>query len=374
MTETIPGVNVEVADEPTLGPGAPTNTDTTFLISTDTDAPVDPEEITSPAQAREAYVDAPNLHAAVDSILNEATTQFGGSKVIAVKLGAGEDALTDMLAKLPKTLGPGQIVAPAIQASADIIAVSEFALDTKRVYLANGPAGASDAALATLADTIIDSGKGRNTALFKDTAIIPGFGGGGTRTVPWSVVEAGLIARNDLLTGNPNLAAAGDQGICVYALGIDDQASDAEMTTLNGAQVNVARAPANGAPRAYGYRTLADLDILPQWFDLGGSRTVMDLLAHSASSSERIMFGQIDSTGGLLAKWNGLLATRCLQLLKLGALYGNALTAFKVDTGPVLNPVSQQAEGRLRAALKLKTSPYAEALDITIIRQPITAA
>jgi hypothetical protein len=370
MSTTVPGIEATIVDEPNVGPGAPTATDTLFLISADTAAPAVPTEISNATQMRVDYPTGTTLWAEVDAFLNESATPAGGSRVIAVQLVSGLSGLADTLALLPASLGPGQVVAPTIVAASDHADIAEWALATNRTFLANGPSAATDAALITIASTIQASGFGRCAGLFADTAIIPGVGAS-TRQVPWAVVAAGIIARNDILTGNPNLAPAGNRGIAVYALGILDERTDAEMTTLNAAAVNVARAPVGGAPRTFGFKSLADPDTLPQWVQLTGYRVVMDILANSAAASGSILFDQLDAKGLTLAKWHGLLATRCLELLRVGALFGNELTAFTVDTGPGLNSPAQIALGRAQAGIKLKTSPYAEQLDIAITKQPI---
>jgi len=366
----VPGVNVAVVEEPALGPGAPTDTSTTFLLTADANGPATATRITSPDQARADFPTATTLHAEVDAIQREGRSETGVPLVQAIKLDTAVGGLQTTLDKIPATLGPGQVVAPAVVASADIITVGEWAWTSNRVFIANAAADATDAQLSTLAAAVIASGNGRNVALFADAAIIPGIGAS-TRQVPWSLVQAGIIARNDLRTGNPALAAAGDNGIAVYALGLLAERNDVSMTTLNAAKVNVARAPFGGAPRGYGYRTLADLAVLPQWWDLGGSRVVMDVRSNSASSSERILFAPFDSGGQTLAKWNGLLSDRCLELLRVGALFGNPVDAFTVDTGVALNPTASLAAGRGRATIRLKTAPFAESLDVSIVRQKI---
>jgi hypothetical protein len=368
----IPGVTVDVVDEPIVSGGIPTATDRAFLLTADVNAPATPTLVTNPAQALSTWPTATTMLAELDALLRESNGRAGLTQVQVVKIPTGTGALAATLALLPADMGPGQIVAPSVVLAADQALIAQHAWTTNRIYLANGPANATDSALATLAAALIDTGYGRNTGLFADYAVIPGTGAS-TRTVPWAVIEAGLIARNDLTTGNPNLAAAGVQGIAQYALGLSAERSDAAMATLRTAQVNVARRIASGAPRAYGYRTLADLDLLPHWWDLSGSRTVMDVRAHSAADSEAIAFGQLDPDNLLLDKWNGVVSKRCLELRRDGALFGTPDAAFKVDTGPLINPLSELQAGRAHLSVRLKTSPFAEALGITIARQPITA-
>lgn len=374
MPDVIPGVEVVVVDEPALGPGAPTDTSTAFLLTADAGAPAAPALITSPAQMRIDHPSATTMWGEVDAIIGEGRTVLGAPKVWAVKIASGASGLANTLALLPRSKGPGQVGAPSIVTATDIALIDEWAWDSNRVYFANGPAAAADSALITLWDTIKSSGSRRNTALFADVAIIPGVGAT-TREVPWALVEMGLAARNDLNTGNPNLAAAGDQGVCVYTLGIKAERTDAAMTTLEAEQINVARAPYGGAARGYGWQTGADLDLHPQWWDIGGSRVVMDVRANAAATSDHVLFQQIDGEGNLIAKWNGMLSKRLLELKRAGALFANSEDiGFRVDTGANFNPLENLALGRLRAGIRLKTSPHVKAIDISLTRLPITAA
>jgi hypothetical protein len=218
MSTTVPGIEALIIDEPNVGPGAPTATDTLFLISSDTAAPTVATTIDNTTHMRADYPTGTNLWAEADGFLHESATPAGGSRVVAIKLATGGTGLADTLALLPASLGPGQVVAPPVVAATDHAVIAQWALATNRTFLANGPTSASDSALVTIASTVQSSAYGRSTALFADTAIIPGVGAS-TRQVPWSIIAAGIIARNDILTGNPNIAPAGNRGVAVYALG-----------------------------------------------------------------------------------------------------------------------------------------------------------
>jgi len=371
----IPGVEVDVIDEAAEN-AVPTATDPQFLITTDPNAPTVPTVFKRAKQAQEAFPTAAEMLKSTDALFGE-----GAQKVTVVGHTSSVD-LAAALAKLPRDLGPGQVVAPAAVTTADIDVVADWVGDTKRVYFANGPAGATDAALVTLAGAVIALGHGRYTHLSADTAIIPG-AGGVTRQVPFAVVQSGIVSYNDLKPGggNPNVAAAGipgddgHNGVCRYAIGVTAERTDAARETLIDAQVNTAKS-IGGPLRSYGYRTLADLDDLPQWWHMGGSRTVMDVVAHSQAESEAVVFGQIDGDQTLEDWWNTLLSKRLLELRRRGALFakdkfGNKRKPFSVDTGPVVNPVSQLAEGIVKAEVKLYTSPHAEALTVEIANRQL---
>lgn len=365
----IPGVDVLVEDEEIIA-RLPTATDTVFLLTGDTNGPATPTLVASAETVRDDFPTATTMIAETDTLFGE-----GARQVYLLKVDVA--SIATPLALLPADLGPGQVVAPPAVTATVIEAIATWAFATNRVYLANGPSGAADSAMVTLATAIVDSGDGRNTGLWADTAVIPG-AGETTRTVPWSVVVAGLIARNDLRPGggNPNLAAAGVNVLPQYAVGVSDERTDAERETLNDAQVNTAKTVA-GQLRNYGYRTLADLDALPQWWDLGGARTLMDLRAHIRSAGEDAVFGQIDGRASVEDRVNGIATSRCLTLLEKGALFagnderGNPVEPFTVDTSRAINPLSQVAQGLVKLRVGLRTSPYLEHLEATLVKQRI---
>lgn len=364
----IPGVDVAVEDEEVIA-RLPTATDTIYLLTADTDGPTTPTLVDSAAQVRADFASADDMIAEADALFGE-----GAARVYLLKISDALD-ITTTLDKLPADLGPGQVVAPSLVTATDIGETASWAFATNRVYLPNGPDGATDAQLVTLASAVIAAADGRFTGLWADTAIIPG-AGGTTREVPASLIVAGMIARNDLRPGggNPNLAAAGANVLPQYALGVTAERTDAETQALNEAQVNTFRTVA-GQLRNYGFRTLADLEERPQWWDLGGARTVMDVRAHTRSATEDSVFAQIDGQGSAEDRVNGLISRRCLELERLGALFtgaddkGNPVRSFTVDTSRAVNPVAQVAQGRVKARVSLKTSPYLEHLEVTIVKQ-----
>lgn len=368
MTPVLIGTEITVVDElPAVA--APTATDHLFLIHTAADTVV---TVRSAADARTAFAGETELVALTDAFFGE-----GGARLTAVPLAAGGDGSAQLLAALalvPADLGPGQVIAPEITVAAQMAALADWAYATNRIYIPDGPAGSTDAALTTLAAALAGSGGARFTAPEADRLVIPGLASGTTRTVPASVVKAALIARNDIATGNPNLAAAGlTNARCRYVLGIVNERGQTARDDLAEAGVNAFRTLYGQAIVPYGYRTVAGAS-LPLWWDLSGSRTVMAVRAREAAVAERVQFGQIDAEGGFLAAYQTSLAAELKELQRLGALFGTGtVPGYRVEAGFAVNPRADLAAGRVRARIRLKTSPFAEHLDIAITRRPITA-
>jgi len=364
------GVELAIADDP-AGVGAPTATDTGFLLhsTTQVGAPATMQKVRSPAHAREIYPLEPALQASIDAWFGA-----GGSRLYVMKLGTDELAAANAF---DPTLGPGQLMAPEVVLTADQVPLRDWAWDNNRIYVAQGADGATQAALTTQADALTDIEGGRFSMLEADILRIPGLAPGSTRDVGASVVKAALIARSDRITGNPNLAAAGNHtpgagGETRYVLGIKNERSTTVQKALAQAQVNSFRTVA-GRVRSYGFWTLADLDALPHWWDMGGSRTVMAVRAREQAVAEEMMFGQVAADGAFLDKYKGALSGVLSEFQRLGAIYGTDNDpGYAVDVGIGVNPLENVAAGLITAVITLRTSPFAAALKITLTRRAIT--
>lgn len=366
------GVELTVADDPTTGV-APTATDTGFLIHSlaASGSPAGAQEIKNAAQAHQLYPGEAAVLAHADAFFG-----VGGGRLFVIPLVGGDVA--DATALITPQMGPGQMSAPEVVAATDQSVLRDFAWNTNRIYLPDGPDGADEAAMTALSTALISS-EGRNSGLWGDILLIPGVAPGSTREVAASIVVAGLIARSDRNTGNPNLAAAGNHtpgagGASDYILGIKAERPFDEIQRLAQAQVNSFRT-VNGQVRNYGFWTLADLDTLPQWWDLSGSRLIMALRAEESAVAEEMMFGQVAADGLFLDKYKGALSGVLAKYQRMGAIYGNAQKpGYNVDVTTAVNPVANLAQGKVTAQITVMASPFAAELGITITRRAITSS
>jgi hypothetical protein len=364
------GVTLNIVDEPEAA-AAPTQTDTAFLIHAVAGSGAPSQEVTevrSSGEARDLYPNDPPLTAITDTFFG-----IGGGRMFVSPLKG--TALAAAEAFVP-AYGPGQLIAPTTRATADQKALRDWAWDNNHIYLASASVTgvATQAQLDTQADGLI-SAEGRFSSLWGDVIEMPGLAGGSTRNVDGAVVEAALIARSDIMTGNPNLAAAGNHtpgaaGQVDSAVGILADRGLDEIRSLANSQVNTFRT-INNRVRAYGYWTLADLATLPQWWDLSGSRTIMAIRAREEAVAEELMFGQIAADGIFLDRYQASLAAVCAEFQRMGAIYGtDKQPGYRVDVSA--NPTSSLATGLVKASVIVKTSPFAAALQINLIRRAIT--
>lgn len=364
-------VVVQVVDEPTPVV-APTATDTAFLLARVQSAGADEfAKFGRPADAREAYPTDDAIHAYVDTLFGEGT-----GTVYLSDLDAGFDDALDLF---PPELGPGQVVAPGVTGTAasasggDVGALADWAWENNRVALLNGAVNATDAALINAADDVIGAEGGRNAAIWADWLVIPGFAGSPPRQVPASLVVAGMISRNDKASGNPGLAAAGEQGVPNYARGIVAERTKPARDALNANQVNTFKTLFGQQVRNYAFLSLADLDRLSHWWDLSGARVVMSVRAREAAVAESFMWKQIDGQHILLDRYEGALRGELKALWDLGALFGEAdRPAYSINISAAVNPLEQLQEGEVHAEIRLRTSPPVRRLNINIVRRQLT--
>ena len=298
-------------------------------------------------------------------------TLTGGTDPTTPATGA---ALVTALAALPATLGPGQVLAPGRSANADQAAVLAHAAASNRFALLDGALSANVQSLQSAAALLRGATQDRYGMLWGPWAVIPGVAPGTTRTVPWSAIEAGLIARNDL-AGNPNQAAAGPWGQTQYAVGLTQTFTTADMQAALYSGVCTARS-VYGTIEAYAFRSLSDPAGNNQaWVQANHGRLAMAIVADGEATGEAFVFSQIDGRGLDIAAFGGALAGDLIRFYNAGALYGDDPTeAFVVNVGPSVNTIAKIADGILSAVVSVRMSPHAELVQITIVKQPVTVS
>jgi hypothetical protein len=300
--------------------------------------------------------------------------------VAAAALTGGNDdraSITDTqwqaaLDAITSDYGPGQVAAPGRTTDPGHVQIVNHAGAMRRVALLDAPDTATVATLQASA-TGARSGSQRFAAMFAPWDIYPGVIGGTTRLVPPSARIAGTIARNDGAGLGPNDAAGGDLGVSLQAVGLSQASwTDAQRGTLNTAGVNVTRMMFGGI-RTYGWRSLVDPVTDALWRNFGHARLYMGIAARGAVMAEAFMFDKIDGQGKKISEFNSVLAGMLLDYYTNGDLYGlTPQEAFSVDTGPAVNTPTTLSNDELHAVLNVKMAPYAEMVQIEIVKRAIT--
>jgi len=203
--------------------------------------------------------------------------------------------------------------------------------------------------------------------------IYPGPASGTTMLVPYSAVQAGIIARADATTGNPNEAAAGSNGESLAALGLAVDFDNDTREMLNDLGVTLPKMMRSGVMRTYGTRTVAGPD-QPNWLWFPGSRTILAMAHEFDTAAEEFVHRQIDGQRRLFTRLEVALGGICLDYFNMGALYGDQPEdAFSVDTTSV-NTTATIANGEVHAIVRVRVSPPGEWVVIEIQKTPLAQA
>ena len=272
------------------------------------------------------------------------------------------------------TLGPAQISYPGAITQTMYTALLNHGKNFNRVPLLDGQDTSDNTVLSTGNDTIrataglSTDAMGRG-GMFAPWVIIPGLTQGTTRVAPPSAAVAGVIARNDQ-TLNQNVPAAGANGICRWATGVDQTWTDDVRSALNSKGVNVL-IMLNGAVTVYGFRTVAPTN--DPWLALSNARLRMAIVTDGGSIAQEYVFAQLDGQGQKIADFNGALVGMLMPYYLDNALYGaTSDDAFAVATGPSINTPTTLSNNELHAVLSLKMSPFAEWVEVEIVKVGIT--
>lgn len=271
------------------------------------------------------------------------------------------------LALFSADLGPGQVSFPG-----DTSATSHATIETHcAAYKRCGVLDYVDTnTKATLVAAVgADRANGRWAAAFGPWGVIPGIAQNTTRTVPYSAVQAGIIARNDVSL-DANVAAAGENGQSFYCLSLSQPAfSDQDRQDLNDAGFNVAVVKYGGV-RTFGYRSLTNPAIDPTWVGFGGSRLLMEIAWRGQAILDVFEFDEINLR--LFAKVKGQITSMLNEFYTLGSLYGAVPgDAFLVVCDTTNNTPQTIADRQLNADVAVRISEMAEMITLNLTRVPV---
>lgn len=298
----------------------------------------------------------------------------------ATALSAGNDDrnnITDAnwltaLNNLSSDNGPGQVSAPGQTTNTRHLQLLTHAKDLRRVAILDAPDSATQATVTSAATAARAGGNGRYGAMFWPWLVTPGIAYGTSRSMPPSAFVAGNIARNDARDFGPSDPAAGDAGDSFYASDLTQPAlTDPVRQQFNEASINVIRRMFGGV-RTYGWRSIADPVGELDWRNFGSARLYMAIASSCAAIAEGFVFDKIDGQGKKIAEFNGALTGVCMGFYNSGDIYGlTPAEGFYVDTGNQVNTPTTLANDELRAIINVRMSPFAEYVQIEIVKRRI---
>lgn len=270
------------------------------------------------------------------------------------------------LAAFAVTLGPGQVSHPGRATSTAYGQIKTHAEANNRVGLIDLANSGTESTVASSAASV----SSRFVAGFAPWAVIPGLTTGTTRTVPPCALIAGLVAKNDPALGT-DAPAAGANGQSAYVIDLSQNDwNDTDRTALNTAGANVIRRMFGGI-RVYGWRSLTNPVTDASWIDFGNARLYMQLAGEFDAIGENYIFNELNNA--TINLFHADLAGTLLAHYAAGDLYGDTPDqAFAVDTSATVNTPTTLANNELHAAVRVRMSPFAEWVQIQIVKRQVT--
>jgi phage tail sheath protein FI len=342
----------------------------------------------------EQYSNLPNREAAVSA--NEQRVAAGTNPAVIISLGTEVDnpvvasaqklaggtngpALKNAdyinaLGLFHHDLGMGQVAVPGITAQPVQEALLAHGEAQNRTPYVDFPVQEPGESL-TLYKGVLESARtalkglsgARRGAGFSSWVRIPGQAPNTTVLCPYSVVQAGINARNDATATPPpvNRASAGEEGITRNVSSLVSVFSRTERDALNEAGITPVRQMPDGTIETYGVKTFANPETDPAWQQITASRLFMLVIGEGQELLEKAVLKEIDPHGLLFGKVGADLQN---FLESLGnQLYNNPAEA--VNVGPSVNTKETIAKNEVVADVKVKPTKAAEVVTLRLSAQ-----
>jgi hypothetical protein len=279
------------------------------------------------------------------------------------------------LATFSASLGPGTVALPGRTTTTAWNGLLAHAQGNNRW----APLDIADStSTGTLVAAIGTTGTAANAsygAYFTSSAIVPGLVPGTTRTVPASAVVAGLRARV-AATGNDNQTPAGVNWPLFYVSSFTNEAfatyGASGINTLNSSGINVF-ANRGGVLCLFGAVSPVSQNTDSIFWQFAPATERMALVANASAIAEPFLFSVLDGQGITLSNFRGQLQGLIQAHWRSRALYGlTATLAGAVNVDPPINTAATAAAGQLNAQLKVRLSPTAQTVSITVMFVPTT--
>lgn len=200
---------------------------------------------------------------------------------------------------------------------------------------------------------------------------------GVNRLIPPVGYAAGVRARAHNQVG-PQQAGAGIISSARYINGIEYDINKTDGDRLDDANV-VAIRRINNSIRVYGARTLsADTS---NFRYITGQDVVNHVVVEANRSLEDLLFSTIDGRNNIFASVEAKMIAILEPLRLAGALYeafdvnGKRIDyGYTVKCDPSLNPVTQLAEGLVKAKVGLRVSSVGDKIEVDIVKSNLTAS
>lgn len=274
--------------------------------------------------------------------------------------------------------GPMQVCIPGRDTDAMNIELASYCAATGRTALAQQASGLSVATMLASAAAMRTAlglgatGKSRLAGMWAQYMTGPGVVASQSRTVPWTIIVAGLTARLQVQEGHPNVAPFGDYGVPLWGDTLSPTFTEAEHEQLVAGGINTAHTFLD-VPRNRTFHTLEQPLAGGDWVDLAHTR--VDRQVHAIARDEGRRMGARVISRNVISEFGGRLLSRLdRELFKPGALFGDTLQeAVRVDTDSTNDAITIRAK-EVNAAVGLCMGEHAEFINVDLAKVPIGQA
>jgi phage tail sheath protein FI len=200
---------------------------------------------------------------------------------------------------------------------------------------------------------------------------------GVTRLIPPTGYVAAKRAQAHNQTG-PHAPAAGLMSRANYVLGIETDIDRIAGDLLDEGKVNAIRVLSNSV-RIYGARSCSN-DVAN--FRFYTAQDVLNTVVTQAFTSlEDLVFSVLDGRNLVLGAVESRLLNLLIGLKNIGALYPafdvsgvEADPGFSVRCNPSINPITQLADGTIKAEVGVRVSSIGDKINVTIVKSNLTTS
>lgn len=264
-----------------------------------------------------------------------------------------------------------------VDSAAANAAVVEHANTHNRLALLHSASGTSVADVIDDAAAISAEEHAEHAAYYFPWVYVPTSVTGVTRLIPPTGYVAAKRAQAHNQTG-PHAPAAGLMSRASYVLGVETDVDRVSGDLLDDGKVNAIRVLSNSV-RIYGARSCSG--------DVANFRfyTAQDVLntvvTQSFNSLEDLVFSVLDGRNLVLGAVESRLLNLLIGLKNIGALYpAFDVNGVEVDPGfsvrcnPSINPITQLADGTIRAEVGIRVSSIGDKINVTIVKSNLTTS
>lgn len=322
--------------------------------------------------AAKIYVTATALQPSAELAAVSATTFSAG--LVGGAVTATE--FVDGLDLFDSSFGAGAVAIPGQTSDDTYNGLIAHAKANNRIALLAIPQGNTVADAKSKAEEFQNVDGAEYAGFYYPFITIPGTGGISITMSPESYVAAKRsVAHNQI---GPWQAGAGLLSRASFVTGVANAINKADGDSLDASRVNAIRVIQNSV-RVYGARSASSDDA--NWRYITYRDMVNYIVVEAQTNLEDLVFSPIDGRGTVFGRTEARLIGILEPLRAAGGLFeafdadGNQIDpGYAVDVTDALNPVTQLAEGLIKAKVGVRVSSVGDRIEVEVVKSNLTSS